>query len=169
MFFFLASILGASLVAQLVKNLPTVQKTWVPSLGWEDPLEKGAATHSCILAWRTPWTVCSMGSQRVRHNWETFTLLATYLHHNAISMRSEKKEKRKEQPHEIGIILPALYSYGKWVLLETLNNLSKSKYFVSHGTRIWPQAYPESMILASLLNISHTPYISNTPAWYTFL
>ena len=47
----------ASLVAQLVKNLPAVQETWVRSLGWEDPLEKGKATHSSILAWRIPWTV----------------------------------------------------------------------------------------------------------------
>ena len=43
---------GASLVAQMVKNLPTTQETRVPSLGWEDPLEKGMATHSSILAWR---------------------------------------------------------------------------------------------------------------------
>ena len=47
----------ASLVAQLVKNLPAVQETWVRSLGWEDPLEKGKATHSSILTWRIPWTV----------------------------------------------------------------------------------------------------------------
>ena len=47
----------ASLVAQLVKNLPAVQGTQVRSLGWEDPLEKGKATHSSILAWRIPWTV----------------------------------------------------------------------------------------------------------------
>ena len=46
----------ASLVAQLVKNLPAMQETWVRSLGWEDPLEKGKATHSSILAWRIPWT-----------------------------------------------------------------------------------------------------------------
>ena len=46
----------ASLVAQTVKNLPAVQETWVQSLGWEDPLEKGTATHSSILAWRIPWT-----------------------------------------------------------------------------------------------------------------
>ena len=64
----------ASLVAQLVKNLPAMRETWVQSLGWEDPLEKGMATHSSILAWRTPWTVQSMGLQRVRHNWFTFTL-----------------------------------------------------------------------------------------------
>ena len=47
----------ASLVAQLVKNLTAMWETWVQSLGWEDPLEKGKATHSSILAWRTPRTV----------------------------------------------------------------------------------------------------------------
>ena len=46
-----------SLVAQLVKNLPAMQETWVRSLGWEDPLEKGMTTHSSILAWRIPWTL----------------------------------------------------------------------------------------------------------------
>ena len=49
--------LGASQVAQLAKNLPVMQEIWVPSLGGEDPLEKGKATHSSILAWRIPWTV----------------------------------------------------------------------------------------------------------------
>ena len=47
----------ASLVAQLVKNLPAMWETWVRSLGWENPLEKRKATHSSILAWRIPWTV----------------------------------------------------------------------------------------------------------------
>ena len=46
----------ASLVAQIVKNLPAMWDTWVKSLGWEDPLEEGMATHSNILAWRIPWT-----------------------------------------------------------------------------------------------------------------
>ena len=49
--------------------------TWVQSLGWEDPLEKGMATHSSILAWRIPWTIQSVGSQRVGHDWATFTSL----------------------------------------------------------------------------------------------
>ena len=49
--------LRAFQVAQLGKNPPTMQETWVRSLGWEDPLEKRVATHSSILAWRTPWTV----------------------------------------------------------------------------------------------------------------
>ena len=65
-----------SLLAQMVKNLPAMQETWVRSLGGEDPLEKEMATHSGILAWRIPWTEeCGglqfMGSQRVRHNWAT--------------------------------------------------------------------------------------------------
>ena len=46
----------ASLLAQLVKNPPAMQETWAPSLGWENPLEKGKATHSSNLAWRIPWT-----------------------------------------------------------------------------------------------------------------
>ena len=59
----------ASLVAQLVKNLPAVQETWVRSLGWKDPLEKEMATHSSILAWKIPWTITyqaplSMGFSR---------------------------------------------------------------------------------------------------------
>ena len=68
----------ASAVVQTVKNLPAMQETWVPSLGQEDPLEKGMATHSSILAWRIPWTeelgrLQSMGSQRVVHDWATNT------------------------------------------------------------------------------------------------
>ena len=51
----------ASLVAHTGKNPPAVQETWVQSLGWEDPLEKGMATHSSILAWRIPWTLQSVG------------------------------------------------------------------------------------------------------------
>ena len=58
----------ASPVAQLVKNLPAIQETRVRSLGWENPLEKGKAIHSSILAWRIPWTVQTMDSQRVRHD-----------------------------------------------------------------------------------------------------
>ena len=61
-------IYRASLVAQLVKNLPKMRETWVRSLGWKDPLEKEKATHCSILAWRIPWTVKSMGSQRVGHS-----------------------------------------------------------------------------------------------------
>ena len=63
----------ASLVAQTIKNLPEMRETWVQFLRLEDPLEKGMATHSSILAWRIPWTeepgrLGSLGSQRVGHN-----------------------------------------------------------------------------------------------------
>ena len=63
----------ASLVTQTVTNLLVMQEIWVPSLGREDPLEKGMATPSSILAWRIPWAevlvgIQSMGSQRVGHN-----------------------------------------------------------------------------------------------------
>ena len=69
-----------NLVAGRLKSLPAMRETWVQSLGWEVPLEKGMATHSSILAWRIPWTeepggLQSMGSQRVRHDWAT---LLTY-------------------------------------------------------------------------------------------
>ena len=63
----------ASLLAQMVKNLPAMQETQVRSLGQEDPLVEGTATHSSLLAWRIPWTeepggLQSMGSQRVGHD-----------------------------------------------------------------------------------------------------
>ena len=63
---------------QMVKNLPPMQETQVQSLGQEDALEEGMATHSSILAWRSPWTeepggLQSMGSQRVGHNWASNT------------------------------------------------------------------------------------------------
>ena len=67
----------ASLVAQLVENPPTMWDTWFLSLEWEDPLEKGKATHSSILACRILWTGFAnryMGLQRVGHNWVTFTI-----------------------------------------------------------------------------------------------
>ena len=67
----------------MVKKLPAVQKTWVPSLGREDPLEKEMAPHSSTLAWKIPWKeepskLLSMGLQRVRHNCDfTFTFTST--------------------------------------------------------------------------------------------
>ena len=62
-----------SLVAQLVKNLPAMRETWVRSLGWEDPLAEGKATHSSILAWRIPW-VCE-----VTKSWTRLSKFHTYL------------------------------------------------------------------------------------------
>ena len=60
-------------MVQMIKNLPTMQETWVQSLGWEGPLEKGMTIHSTIRAWRIPWTeepgeLQSMGLQRIGHD-----------------------------------------------------------------------------------------------------
>ena len=79
-----SSWLLACLVAQMVKNLPAMQETWVWSLGQEDPLEKGMATHSSILAWKITWTekpggLQSIGSQRVRHDWADSTHTHIYI------------------------------------------------------------------------------------------
>ena len=77
------------MVAQMVKNLPPMWETQVQSLGQEDPLEKGMATHSSILTWRIPWTeepgrLQSMGSQRVRH--ERATNTSAYKHRQGLAL-----------------------------------------------------------------------------------
>ena len=79
-------------IAQTVKNLPALQETQVSSLGWEDPLEKGMATHSSILAWRIPWTeepggLQSMELQRVGHHWETNTFTFHFSGFNSVPVK----------------------------------------------------------------------------------
>ena len=81
-------LIRTSLVGQMAKCLPTMWETRVPSLGWDDPLEKEMAAHSCTLAWKIPWTeepgrLQSMGSQRVGHNWviSLSLSLANYVEH----------------------------------------------------------------------------------------
>ena len=82
-----------------VKNLPAMGETWVQSLGWEDPLEKGMATHSSILAWRIPWTeelggLQSMGSQRVGHFQNVKDLLLKQSHcYGSGEAKTRKGEK----------------------------------------------------------------------------
>ena len=81
---------GASQVAQWVKNPPAMQELWVRSIGWEEPLEEGMATHSSILPWRIPWTeepggLQPVGSQRVRHDWVS-THARTPLHIRDLSI-----------------------------------------------------------------------------------
>ena len=76
----------ASLVSKMVKNLSAIEETQDQSLGWEDPLEEGMATHSSILAWKIPWTeqpcgLQSLGSQRVGHDWA----INTHTHNKFIS------------------------------------------------------------------------------------
>ena len=89
-------------MAQAVKNLPAMRETWVRFLGWEDPLEKGMATHSSVLAWRIPQTeepggLQSMGSTRVRHDrttkHSTFNGRAFFPQQNLIPLyKSDRKE-----------------------------------------------------------------------------
>ena len=94
-----------SLMAQTVKKLPAMQETQVRSLSWKDPLEKGMATHSSILAWRIPWTeepcgLQSMGSHRVGHDWET-NLFCIRLCHDVVC---EQKQIRSFS-HKVHILV----------------------------------------------------------------
>ena len=121
------SLYGVSLVAQMVKNLPAVQEAWLWSLGREDSLKKGMATHSSILAWRIPWTeeagrLESMGLQRIRHYWVThiFTFsvslkeaeIRTQIHTEASHMKTLKEDGRLqtkgallEETSPVGILI----------------------------------------------------------------
>ena len=80
-------------MAQLVKNPPAMRETWVRSLGWEDPLEKGKATHSSILAWRIPWTVHGVPKNQTRLSDFHYTTLGVSLP----SYRLELKKIIKEE------------------------------------------------------------------------
>ena len=104
-------------VAQMIKNLPVMQETQVPSLGQEDPLEKRMATHCSILAWEIPWTEEPgglQGSQRVGHDWVTLSL--SYQSRRAFSMSSSEMRTPCRQTHqedghvkteaETGVMLP---------------------------------------------------------------
>ena len=80
----------ASFVAQLVKNLPAVLETWVLSLGWEDPLEKGKVFHSSIMTWRIPWTVHGVSKSQTRLSLFHFASL-----HFTSSLQGAPPEKPK--------------------------------------------------------------------------
>ena len=103
------NLLTTSLVAQMVKNLPVMQETWVWSLGWEDPLEKGLATHSSILAWRIPWKekpggLQSMVSQRIGYDWasNTFTFFPLK---GSYQPKKKKKINYKRQMCEVDMLI----------------------------------------------------------------
>ena len=135
----------ASLVAQMVKNLPAVQETWVRFLGWEDLLEKGMATHSRILTWRIPRTeepggLQSMGSQRVGHDWVTNTITA----HTKERIRSE-----------CGRVNPEIgSSRNRWGLGKEMAHLLGATIELSQGLQL-PPVIPYWIILP-LLASSHT-------------
>ena len=100
----------ASLVAQLVKNPTTIWETWVQSLGWEKPLEKGKATHSIILAWRIPWTVQSM--------WLQSRTQLSYFHHHLLLRNTDSRARRLQQWQHTGsgVVVTRLYSTGSIVV-----------------------------------------------------
>ena len=113
-------LLGASEEAQWVKNPPVIWKTqemWVRSLGQEDPLEEGMATHSSILAWRIPWTgqpggLQSTGSQRIRHSWSHWTCTHTFINLSHLCVYNFTKKKRN-----MGAANGKINSSLPWVLL----------------------------------------------------
>ena len=98
---------AASLIAQLVKNLPAMQETWVQPLGWEDPLEKEMAIHSSILAWRIPWTeepggLQSTGSQESDTTERLPTTTTMLCYHSVLPFNPWMKARcRKFQPRSI--------------------------------------------------------------------
>ena len=132
-----ASYLGKthrlSLIAQLIKNLPTkkkknlptMQETPVQFLSQEDPLEKGQATHSNILIWRNPWTVLFMRSQRVGHDWVTFTFTLGKMHVWNISCDYLKTLWKSEPIQPLSLnkeVPPVLVQSGKSQKCKSSNN-----------------------------------------------
>ena len=115
-------IVGTSLVAQTVKNLPAMQEIQVWTLGQEDPLEKGMATHSSILASRIPWTeeagrLQSMGLQTVRHNWVTSTfifyfhyIVQTYLFHLTMHQKCASENSKSSSHLFTKVVLYIYYA-----------------------------------------------------------
>ena len=79
---------GAYLMALIVKNLPAMQETWIWSLGWKDPLQKGMATYSSVLAWRIPW---------IGHDWMTITF---YFHFFGLGVQKEAEQRLTVLPRE---------------------------------------------------------------------
>ena len=107
-------------VAQRLKPLPAMRKTWVRSLGWEDRLEKEMVTHSSILAWRIPWMekpgrLQSMGSQRVGHDWATSLSLSIKLTANSLIFSVEIK------------VILKLMSVGEDSIFFSLNGIPSRK------------------------------------------
>ena len=132
---------GASLVAQMVKNQPVLQETWVWSLGQEDPLEKGMAAHSSILAWRNPWTEPG-GLQSRGHKVSDKTewlMLSPYLLHPAL------------------LIPSAVFNFDPPLVLVSCPPLEWSFSGV-HSYFLWPLMYPRSFSVNGL--IGSTQYIT---------
>ena len=105
----------ASLVVQTISNLPAVQENHVRTLGQEDPLEKGVATDSSVLAWRIAWTadpgrLQSMGLQRVRHDWQADTLQSLIpLHKTLHLIQCKSQSSSMTEPGLLGTCSQGLF------------------------------------------------------------
>ena len=115
------------IMAQMVKPLPAIRETWVPSLGWEDPLEKEMATHSSSPAWRIPGMeepgrLQSMGSQRVGHDW------AIALHFTSVKIMATSSKRAYAIPRSAAPRTPAPAAVHCWPVppQETLKHSSVS-------------------------------------------
>ena len=134
--------LKASLVTKMVKNLSAEQETKVRSLGQEDPLERGMATHSSILAWRTLWTeepceLQSMGLQRVRHDWAINTQTKGT---NIIVFFHSKENRGSEGQSDLGDVTQQ--SESRSVLTQTAFSPLDWLYGVGHllANFLWPSS-----------------------------
>ena len=130
-----------SLVAPLVKNPPAMQETWVWSLSWEEPLEKGMATHSSILAWRILWTeepggLQSMGSQKVGHDWVTnFYMFSRKFFFFKVLWSAGSSEPWS--PDQRSVLPESKGNTGcvTWILLKSLEFRTKACWELSHGNK----------------------------------
>ena len=127
-------------MAQTVKNLPAVQETWVPSLDWEGPLEKGMATHSSILAWRIPWTEEPGGLQPVDHK-ESDTTERLTLSVQLTLYRSEYSHLSSQllQPPSclLGIWHPVPVASSKTMVCEYHSLLCTAKMFTTNHVSLF--------------------------------
>ena len=114
-------------MAKTVKNLPAIWETWVQSLGWEDPLVKGMGPTP-VLVWRIPWTeesggLQSMGSQRGRHDWATFTFT-----HSCLTFVENTKIAQRQVP-TINKLLPPIKPHFEITIIHIFGtNLSSLSY-----------------------------------------
>ena len=138
-------------MAQLVKNLSATWETWVRSLGWEDPLEKGKVAHSSILAWRIPRIVQSMGSQRVGHNWATFTFTCSIFSASYISIQflqikgsSATYKEKKGSPSEDRTLFTVASAEMMTPLMGCDDSLPEAATFTPH---LPPEHRPPWIIL----------------------
>ena len=157
---------GAFLLAQTEKNLPAMRQTWIWSLVWEDPLEKGKGTHSSILAWRIPWTeepggLQSMGSQRILSNWVTSL---------SLSFHKSYCENLQNTWDYYNNILYLFYhkpfqwfSRIYWLDWEVLICKCQFQAFVSCTSPPTPRKLHQTTCFSKYFHRRHTPKLSHQP------